>query len=62
VLALLVQGLSNADIAERLVISESTAKFHVSNILSKLHASSRAEAIAIAMQSNLTGGAQARSG
>ncbi len=62
VLALLVQGLSNADIAERLVISESTAKFHVSNILSKLHASSRAEAVAIAMQSNLAGGAQARSG
>jgi NarL family two-component system response regulator LiaR len=53
VLALLVQGLSNADIAARLVVSESTAKFHVSNILAKLHAGSRAEAVAIALQNGL---------
>jgi NarL family two-component system response regulator LiaR len=56
VLALLVQGLSNAEIAARLVISESTAKFHVSNILAKLQASSRAEAVAVALQSGLVGG------
>jgi NarL family two-component system response regulator LiaR len=55
VLALLVQGLSNAEIAARLVISESTAKFHVGNILAKLQAGSRAEAVAIALQSGLVG-------
>ena len=53
VLALLVQGLSNNDIAERLVVSNSTAKFHVSSILSKLGASSRTEAVVIAMENNL---------
>lgn len=60
VLALLVKGLSNAEIAERLSISESTVKFHVSNILSKLHASSRGEAIALALQSDLADRTQAR--
>jgi two-component system, NarL family, response regulator LiaR len=53
VLALLVQGLSNAGIAAQLVVSESTAKFHVSNILAKLGAGSRAEAVAIALQIGL---------
>jgi NarL family two-component system response regulator LiaR len=53
VLALLVQGQSNAGIAAQLVVSESTAKFHVSNILAKLQAGSRAEAVAIALQSGL---------
>jgi two-component system, NarL family, response regulator LiaR len=56
VLALLVQGLSNAEIAAQLVVSESTAKFHVSNILAKLQAGSRAEAVAVALQSGLVGG------
>ena len=60
VLALLVNGLSNAEIAERLSISESTAKFHVSNILSKLHAGSRGEAIAMALRSGLVDPAQTR--
>jgi two-component system, NarL family, response regulator LiaR len=50
VLALVVEGLSNPDIAERLVVSRSTAKAHVSNILSKMGVSSRAEAIALALQ------------
>jgi NarL family two-component system response regulator LiaR len=45
--------MGNAEIAEQLVISESTAKFHVSNILSKLEAGSRAEAVAIALQHGL---------
>jgi NarL family two-component system response regulator LiaR len=50
VLALMVEGLSNPDIAERLVVSRSTAKAHVSNILSKMGVSNRAEAIALALQ------------
>ena len=50
VLALMVEGLNNPEIAERLVVSRSTAKAHVSNILSKLGASNRAEAIALALQ------------
>jgi NarL family two-component system response regulator LiaR len=53
VLALMVEGLSNPDIAERLVVSRSTVKFHVSSILSKLDASSRTEAVALALQENL---------
>lgn len=53
VLTLMVEGLSNPEIAERLVISRSTAKFHVSGILSKLGVSSRTEAVAIAIQHDL---------
>jgi len=53
VLALMVQGLKNNDIADKLVVSRSTAKFHVSSILSKLGAASRTEAAAIALQNNL---------
>jgi NarL family two-component system response regulator LiaR len=53
VLTLLVEGLNNPEIAERLVVSRSTAKAHVSNILSKLGVSNRAEAIALALQRNL---------
>jgi NarL family two-component system response regulator LiaR len=54
VLGLMVEGLSNPQIAERLVVSRSTAKAHVSNILSKLGVSNRAEAIALALQHNLS--------
>jgi NarL family two-component system response regulator LiaR len=53
VLALVVDGLSNPEIAERLFVSRSTAKAHVSNILSKLGVSNRAEAIALALQNDL---------
>jgi NarL family two-component system response regulator LiaR len=53
VLALVVEGLSNPEIAERLTVSRSTAKAHVSNILSKLGVANRAGAIAIAIQHGL---------
>jgi NarL family two-component system response regulator LiaR len=53
VLALMVDGLHNSDIAERLVVSRSTVKSHVSNILSKLGVSSRAEAISLALRRHL---------
>lgn len=53
VLSLLVKGLSNAEIAERLVVSVATAKFHVRGILSKLGVSSRTEAVSMALQQNL---------
>lgn len=53
VLALMVEGLNNVDIADRLVVTRATVKFHVSNILSKLHASSRTEAVSLALKQNL---------
>lgn len=53
VLALMVQGLNNNDIADKLVVSRSTAKFHVSSILSKLGVDSRTKAVAIAIKTNL---------
>lgn len=53
VLALMVEGLNNPEIAQRLVVSQSTVKFHVSSILSKLNATSRTEAVALAVQHHL---------
>ena len=53
ILQLMVAGESNPDIAERLFVSRSTVKFHVSNILMKLGATSRTEAVAIALQRGL---------
>ncbi len=53
VLALLVEGLSNQQIAERLVISTATVKFHISSIRSKLGAATRTEAVALAVQHKL---------
>jgi NarL family two-component system response regulator LiaR len=53
VLVLLVQGMSNPAIAEKLIISRATVKFHVSNILSKLEVATRTEAVALAVQQGL---------
>jgi NarL family two-component system response regulator LiaR len=53
VLALMVQGLNNNAIAERLVVSLSTVKTHVSNVLTKLGVTSRTEAVALAVEHKL---------
>lgn len=53
VLALMIEGLNNSEIADRLIVSRSTVKFHVSSILSKLGAASRTEAVALAVQHRL---------
>jgi NarL family two-component system response regulator LiaR len=53
VLNLVVQGHSNQQIAEALVISLATVKAHISNILSKMQVSSRAEAITFAIKNKL---------
>ncbi len=55
VLALLAKGLPNAEIAQRLTITLSTTKHHVSAILSKLGATNRAEAVVLAMEQGLVG-------
>ena len=53
VLELIAQGLSNAEIAEKLVISQKTARNHVSNIFSKLQVADRAQAIVQARQKGM---------
>lgn len=53
VLALLVKGRSNSDIAARLNISMATAKFHLTNIFSKLGAKNRVEAVTLALEHQL---------
>jgi DNA-binding NarL/FixJ family response regulator len=58
VLNLLVQGITaNRELADRLVVSENTVKFHLRNILSKLHLQNRAQVVAYAMRHGIiTGG------
>jgi len=53
VLRLLAQGMPNKEIAAHLIISERTAKFHVSSIMGKLGATNRTEAVSLAAQKGL---------
>ncbi len=53
VLKMMIEGLSNPEIAERLIVSKSTVKFHVSSILSKMGVTSRTEAVSMALRSKL---------
>jgi NarL family two-component system response regulator LiaR len=53
VLRLMVEGLNNAEIAERLVVSLSTIKYHISNILMKLGVDNRVAAVTMALQKKL---------
>jgi two-component system, NarL family, response regulator LiaR len=53
VLAQLVEGLNNPEIARKLSISRSTVKTHVSNILDKLGVASRVEAVRLAIENKL---------
>ena len=53
VLALMVEGLNNTQVAARLTISPSTVKSHVSSILAKLGVASRTEAVSLALRNRL---------
>ncbi len=53
VLTQMVEGLNNGEIAERLFVSVSTVKFHISNILAKLGVDNRVAAVSLAMQRKL---------
>jgi DNA-binding NarL/FixJ family response regulator len=63
VMALVAHGLTNGEIAERLVVSPATAKTHVSRTMMKLHAHDRAQLVVLAYQTGLVvpGGAAAES-
>ncbi len=53
VLGLVAEGSTNRDIAAKLNVTENTVKYHLKNILEKLHLRNRAQAVAYAMQSGL---------
>jgi DNA-binding NarL/FixJ family response regulator len=50
ILQLLADGMSNADVAAKLFISQETVKSHVRHILAKLEADTRTQAVAIALR------------
>jgi len=54
VLGLIGRGLTNQEIAEQLVVSEGTVRFHVSNILGKLHLANRTQAALYALKEGLS--------
>ncbi|MCW2903664.1 MAG: two component transcriptional regulator, LuxR family [Streptosporangiaceae bacterium] len=56
IVALVAEGLSNEEIADRLVISPATARTHVSRAMVKLHARDRAQLVVFAFQSDLARG------
>lgn len=53
ILELMVEGFPNLEIGKRLFVSQSTVKFHVSNVLSKLGVTSRTEAVSLALKHHL---------
>lgn len=53
VLQALGEGLTNAEVARRLTISESTARFHISNVYMKLGVGNRTEAVRLALRLKL---------
>ena len=54
VLQLVAQGLSNQEIAEKLVIGDATVRTHIGNILSKLHLANRVQAALYALRKGLS--------
>ena len=53
VLNLIARGMSNQEIADQLMVSETTVRFHVSNILSKLHLANRTQAVLYALKEGI---------
>ncbi|MCC7103644.1 MAG: response regulator transcription factor [Chloroflexi bacterium] len=58
VLELLVAGAANKQIAHQLVVSENTVKYHLKNILQKLHLQNRAQVVAYALRHGLAGASE----